>query len=1027
MLVKAVPLFAVYGQTSLVAGEGAYYGDNSTYLDATFNGPMDIVIDPATGNKYIADTYNNVIREISASGIVTTLAGNAAAGYAEGIGAAASFNNPYAICLDSQDGIIFVADTINSRIRGIYLSNSQTFLVAGLSNSGASDGANTVNARFYSPMGIAYDGSGPVHYIYVSDSYNYKIRRIDLTANTTTTIAGASYGYKEGTGAGALFNAPRGIDIDTVNQILYIADTGNNRIRGLNLSTKASFYVAGGSAGWQDGNSTTAMFSAPADVSLNTINAELYVADQNNYDIRAVNLAAGTVATLAGNHLASGYKEATGTAALFNKPQGNAYNYIDNKIYVADTGNSRIRTIDPANNSQTALFSGMSSYGGDGNMAPNATFYAPNDVALNTVTSRKYIADTGNSAIRMIDEGSMISTIAGNGSAGYAEGLGTSAVFSSPQGLAVDSIRNLLYISDSGNHAIRKLDLSTYQTSLVAGSPGVSGYADGIGSNAKFYNPGGIDIDAQNNILYVADTGNQVIREINLNTDQTSFIAGHMTTTASYAEGTGASAYFHSPYGVLYYGTYNILFVTDTGNDVVRYIELGTQQTVLLSGTPQTPGDVLVPTGGGMLSAKFKNPTGLALDYNAQLLYVSDSGNEKVKAIDLAGNGVYEVSGSSTAGYAEGIGTAALFTSPYGMGIDVNNQAVYIADSGNSRIRKIDVTMPTPTVTITQTGTITLTPTISPTMNGTATVTPTLTTFLSATITPTYSQSFTQTQTFTITETLTISPTDTATQTGTNTGTATPTMTITQTPTISPTDTTTATNTVTSTETPTYTITETITSSPTYTYTCTYTETMTCTETPTISQTPTPSPYVSNTPTYTISETLTQSATFTETMTFTDTQTATATGTVSLTTTITETLTATAPETATPTATASLYLTSFTPTPALTITATSTPVEYIELDPNFIKGQIVIPNPSSGNFRIRFTTTQQAKTINVKIYTSGFRLIRMQQYIDVITGIHDMQIEDMNNAASGWYYYSIDGESDYGDKTLVYGGFIIIK
>ena len=227
----------------------------------------------------------------------------------------------------------------------------------------------------------------------------------------------------------------------------------------------------------------------------------IYVADKNNHRIRQVS-PNGVVRTSAGS--TEGYADGIGTNAQFSFPAGIAVDAWGN-IYVADTGNHRIRKISP-NGVSTTLAGSTEGYA-DG-IGTNARFNQPAGVAVDA-SGNVYVADKDNHCIRKISPDGEATILAGSTNSGYADGIGTNAQFSSPRGVAVDASGNV-YVADTGNHRIRKISPNGVSTTL-AGS--TEGYADGIGTNAQFNNPAGVAVDASGNI-YVADTGNNRIRKI---------------------------------------------------------------------------------------------------------------------------------------------------------------------------------------------------------------------------------------------------------------------------------------------------------------------------------------------------------------------------------------------------------------------------------------------------------------------------------------------------------------------------------
>ena len=269
------------------------------------------------GNVYVADTANHTIRQITPGGVVSTLAGLAGvSGSANGTGAAAQFNQPQGVAVDSA-GNVYVADTGNHTIRQITPGGVVSTL-AGLAGVSGSANGTGGNARFYEPEAVAGDSGGNV---YVADTWNHTIRKI-APGGVVSTLAGTAgnYGSTDGTGSAALFYQPQGVTVDSTGT-LYVADTGNQTIRkvtgGGGVSTLAGL---AGNYGSVDGTGTSARFYGPSGVAVDGA-GNVYVADYFNQTIRKVT-GAGVVSTLAGSVGTYGSADGANSAARFWNPDG---------------------------------------------------------------------------------------------------------------------------------------------------------------------------------------------------------------------------------------------------------------------------------------------------------------------------------------------------------------------------------------------------------------------------------------------------------------------------------------------------------------------------------------------------------------------------------------------------------------------------------------------------------------------------------------------------------------------------------
>jgi sugar lactone lactonase YvrE len=492
------------GVVTTVAGlAGSAGSEDGTGSAARFCDPSGVAMDGA-GNVYVADSINDTIRKITPTGVVTTLAGQAgASGYADGTVSAAQFNNPMGVAVDGW-GNVYVADTGNNMIRKITAAGVVTTLAGQTGSAGSADGVGTA-ALFNAPTGVAVDGLGS---IYVADKGNNTIRKITING-VVTTLAGlaaaATVGNTDGVGIAARFESPWGMAVDGAGNI-YVSDTANSTIRKV-TATGVVTTLAGlaGVQGSADGTGSAARFLFPYGVAVDQ-SGTVYVADLDNNTIRKVT-ASGVVTTLAGLAGVQGSADGTGSVARFFYPAGIAVDQSGN-IYVADKYNGTIRKITSAG-AVTTLAGLAGAQGSADGTGSAARFLYPAGVAVDQ-SGNVYVADTSNSTIRRITPGGVVTTLAGQvGSAAYGDGTSTAARFKYPSGLAVDLSGNV-YVADTVNYVIRKVTAVGVVTTL-AGLGQVWGSVDGIGSSARFAVPEGVAVDGAGNV-YVADTGNNTIR-----------------------------------------------------------------------------------------------------------------------------------------------------------------------------------------------------------------------------------------------------------------------------------------------------------------------------------------------------------------------------------------------------------------------------------------------------------------------------------------------------------------------------------
>jgi sugar lactone lactonase YvrE len=584
----------------------------------------------------------------------TTLAGYIGYGSAEGAGSTARFHDPSAAAVDKA-GNLYVADSANHTVRKITAEGVVTTLAGEAGVAGSTDGPAS-EARFWYPRGIAVDS---LTNVYVADGWNHTIRKITPTGvvSTLAGLAGRVGGF-DGLSGVARFNRPCGLAVDLENNI-YVADANNQTIRKISPTGMVSTFAGlVGSVGSADGAGTNARFCGPLGVAVDGC-TNIYVADSGNHTIRKIT-PAGVVTTLAGKPGVYGSIDATGTNARFHTPHGLATDSLGN-IYVADHFNHTIRKVTAGG--KVTRYAGLDGLqgGADGTFY-YARFYCPKSLVFSTA-GVLYVTDSGNHTIRKVLSDGSVSTLAGLAIGPSADGKGADAWFSHLSGIALDKEGSNAYVADTWNCTIRKVTREGF-VSTIAGLAGAVGAMDGPWSDARFNNPFGIAVDSSTNI-YISDKCSHTIRRISPDGIVSTF-AG-LPGAQGCRDGMGAEARFSNPSGLAVDSDDNI-YVADYDNHVIRKIT----REGLVSTLAGLPGLSGLLDGRGTNSL-FAYPSGVAVD-RSDHVFVADTWNGVIRKITPDG---------MVSTLAD-----AFFNYPEGVAVDGFGN-IFVADTMNSTLKKI--------------------------------------------------------------------------------------------------------------------------------------------------------------------------------------------------------------------------------------------------------------------------------------------------------------------------------------------------
>ena len=611
------------GLLTRVAGNGrlGFSGDAGPATSAQLNGSLQLgVTVDALGNLYIADTANNRIRKVATNGVITTVAGNGSYGQSGDGGPATSaqLSDPTSVAVDPA-GNLYFEDYYGFRIRKVAVNGTITTIAGNGTNGYSGDGGPATGAQLGNPSGVAVDAVGN---LYIADPYNDRIRKVATNGIITTVAGNGSRGYSgdDGPAASAQLSDPAGVAVGTTGN-LYIVDYGNNRIRRVATNGMITTIAGNGSDGYSGdrGPAASAKLGHPTGVAVDAV-GNLYIADNFNYRIRKV-ATNGIITTFAGNGLWS-YSGDGGpaTSAQLSLFWGGVTLDSAGNLYIADSGNNRIRKVAANGIITTVAGNGSSGYSGDGGPATSAQLYSPRSVAVDTA-GNLYIAVVD--YVRKVATNGIITTVAGNGSQSELGdgGPATSARLSNPSGVAVDAVGNL-YIADSENHRLRKVARDGIITT-VAGN-GTWNYSGdgGPATSAQLRGPEGIAVDAAGN-LYISEFFR--IRKVATNGIITT-VAGDGSQGESGDGGPAASARLTA--GGVAADAEGNLYIADSDNVRIRKVATnGIITTIAGNGSGGYSGD-----GGPATNAQLSGPLGVALDATGTV-YVSDTFNSAIRML----------------------------------------------------------------------------------------------------------------------------------------------------------------------------------------------------------------------------------------------------------------------------------------------------------------------------------------------------------------------------------------------------------
>jgi len=499
---------AADGTDTLIAGgdTAGFAGDGGQASAARLAAPVGLRFD-AAGNLYFADSQNHRVRRITPAGIISTIAGTGTAGFSGdgGPAAAATLASPNDVAVDGT-GVIVIVDGSNGRIRSIdRLGVIRTMAGGGDSNANGP----ALSATLAGIQSISLDASGNVLFTVPTARV---VRRLS-SAGTVTTIAGFFLANQTGS-APALSTTlldPFGVAVDGARNLI-VSDAADHRV--LRVTPEGALTVLAGNGVFgntgNDGPAAAGAIGAPRAMVYDG-NGNLFVASGAGATVRRIT-PAGVISLITGS--GPGYAGDGGPAlqGRFLDVTGIGYDTTASALFIADTGNQRVRRIDAGNRLSTFAGNGTRGFAGDGGPAEAAQLAQPRNAVADRA-GRVYISDTANHRVRRVGRDGIVTTIAGNGNAAFSGdgGAATAAGVPFPLGLAVDTAGNLFI--GSGNR-IRRVDGVTGVITTIAGGNAAAFAGDGgLATNASFDTPMGLAVDDAG-VVYVADSRNYRVRKL---------------------------------------------------------------------------------------------------------------------------------------------------------------------------------------------------------------------------------------------------------------------------------------------------------------------------------------------------------------------------------------------------------------------------------------------------------------------------------------------------------------------------------
>ncbi|MFH2105489.1 MAG: hypothetical protein ABII72_04640 [Parcubacteria group bacterium] len=645
LLVPALTL-AAYGDSRTAIGK-TYAGDGEDATEAYLDTPQGFSMD-VNGNIFIADTTNNVIRKIDGqTNTIEKYAGTGEFGSQDGFRHYAQLGYPEDVVVDSL-GRVFIADTLNSRIRKIDGDNVSTIVGDGLSR----------------PKGLMIRGDD----LFIADTGNNRVLRTKVNGGPVIEVAGN-------------FDTPT--KMTWRGQFIYVLQAGNNSIEQVDLFGQSERErIAGGFADLGG---------------IKVYGTDLYaVAGAQGvwHELHKVDL------TTKETTLVKRQRESEllnwASDLLFKKEVASGGEVTDVSMYVLYKGGSSIYSMALDGTDQQHV-AGKHRYGNEFGARDLALLGRPQALELSADGYKLFISENNKIAEYNLITNEL-SEVAGHAMDSYTEGTGSAVRFSDVTDMAASSDGKTLYVVDRNNHRIRKLDVTTGTTTYITGAGEINAYNSdngyqeggpcpdtfeaGVAGCAYFNRPTGIALSPDESTLYIAEGSGNRIRAVDVDTGYTSHIAG--TGEAGNVNGFGPWAKFNGPFTIAIADDGRTLYIADKYNHSIKEINIETKNVTTLVNASGLPGY----QEGHVSQAKLFIPEYIEVGANGDIFF-SEAGNLRVRAVNVASRHTRLVSGSGTRGLANGDKDTARWTGPKGMA--VRDDWLFVTDFYSDRVKLVNL------------------------------------------------------------------------------------------------------------------------------------------------------------------------------------------------------------------------------------------------------------------------------------------------------------------------------------------------